>query len=262
MQPLARRLLALLLAALLAAPALAQEHAFTAAPEGLTGPAELPSGVVSVTFTNADEAPHMLLLARLNDGVSQEDLQAALAEAPEAAFGLVTPAGGFGPTMPGQTALITFELPEPGDYIGLDMMSGQMLAFTVTESAAQGERPAADLTVQMLDFGYDLPAELPAGEQVWEVVNAGQEPHELILFKVEPGTTPEDLMAAMEADPEGEFAEMAGGVMPMAPGYANFVTLDLAAGDYIAWCFIPSPEHGGAPHFALGMAKPFTVVGD
>jgi len=48
--------------------------------------------------------------------------------------------------------------------------------------------------------------------------------------------------------------------MPMGADYANFVTVDLEPGNYVAWCFIPSPTNGGAPHFALGMAKPFRVV--
>jgi hypothetical protein len=40
---------------------------------------------------------------------------------------------------------------------------------------------------------------------------------------------------------------------------ANYLELDLAAGDHFAICFVPDFETG-APHFALGMIAPFTVA--
>ncbi len=44
----------------------------------------------------------------------------------------------------------------------------------------------------------------------------------------------------------------------MSPGETNYAVLDLAAGDYIAICFVPDAETG-APHFALGMIAGLTV---
>lgn len=244
MNPFRRALSTLALASFLLAPlTLAAEpptFAFEATAEALNGPQTLPAGLVTLTFTNSDAAPHMLMLARLNDGVTLDALQGK----PDAVFEQATLAGGFGPTMPGQEAVITFDLAQPGNYVALDMMSGNSLPLTVEAQGTQLERPAADVVVNMLDFGYDLPTEVAAGEQLWEVVNAGAEPHEMILFKLQPGVSMEDLMTAMETNPEGEPpAEMVGGAMPMGVGYANFIALTLEPGDYVAWCFIPSPAH-------------------
>jgi hypothetical protein len=45
----------------------------------------------------------------------------------------------------------------------------------------------------------------------------------------------------------------------MSAGYTNFMELVLAAGEYVALCFVPDVETG-APHAALGMVMPFVVV--
>ena len=45
----------------------------------------------------------------------------------------------------------------------------------------------------------------------------------------------------------------------MSPKETNWLKVDLAAGNYLALCFMPDAG-SGAPHFALGMAMPFTVA--
>jgi hypothetical protein len=45
----------------------------------------------------------------------------------------------------------------------------------------------------------------------------------------------------------------------MSPGFTVWSVLDFEPGDYFAICFVPDAE-SGAPHFALGMIAPFTVV--
>lgn len=268
---IAARFAAAALAGLALAPAaLAQDHAhgiptfsYEAREGTFVGPQELPAGLVQLTLDNVDAAPHAMVLARMNDGVTFEQLQAALQEGgPEAGLPLVTLAGGFGPTMPGSQAIITFDLRDAGSYVALDTMSAALVPLTVVATGdAAPQRPQADLVVQMLDFGYDIPVQVSAGKQVWEVVNHGQEPHELLIFRLQPGVTVEEVLKMAEENPEGEPPmDMVGGVMPMANLYANFVEVDLEPGEYVAWCFIPSPANGGAPHFALGMARPFTVV--
>lgn len=202
-----------------------------------------------------------MMLGRLNSGVSMARLRRAMRKNPDAVMELVTLAGGFGPTMPEQESTLTVDLTKAGRYVALDMMSGRVLPITATAEGARTNRPQADLVVQMLDFGFDIPAEVEAGEQRWEVVNHGAEVHDFIIFKLQPGVTLDEVMKAMEADPEGEPPmAMVGGAMPMAQNYANVVTMNLEPGTYAALCFIPSPANGDAPHFALGMASEFEVV--
>jgi hypothetical protein len=42
-------------------------------------------------------------------------------------------------------------------------------------------------------------------------------------------------------------------------GLSGYAELELAPGNYVAICNIPSPKGNGAPHFMLGMVQGFTV---
>ena len=111
----------------------------------------------------------------------------------------------------------------------------------------------------MHDFGFEIPEGLKAGPVTMEVVNSGDQPHELVLMKLQDGKTLEDVRAWMEAGEEGPPpGEFGGGVQAIGGGQSTFVTMDLAAGNYIAVCFIPDPATG-QPHFLLGMMDEFSV---
>jgi hypothetical protein len=45
----------------------------------------------------------------------------------------------------------------------------------------------------------------------------------------------------------------------MNSGAVNWVVFDLQPADYFAICFVPDPKTG-APHFDLGMIRPFRVA--
>jgi hypothetical protein len=137
---------------------------------------------------------------------------------------------------------------------------GMASPIEVVEAEVATEAPEVDLVVTLIDFEFDLPEQIPAGLQTWEVVNTGPEVHEMNLMALLPGKTMADVEAYMQ-NPAGEMPmTFAGGVQALSVGKRNFITLDLEPGTYIALCFVPSPEMDGAPHMALGMIQPFTVV--
>jgi hypothetical protein len=90
-------------------------------------------------------------------------------------------------------------------------------------------------------------------------VNDGPQPHELVLHKLAPNTTADDVIAFFH-DPRGAppFAN-AGGMQGLPPGEAGWAHLDLAPGTYVAICYIPDPT-SGKRHMDLGMVKTLTVV--
>lgn len=47
----------------------------------------------------------------------------------------------------------------------------------VAGNEGASEASTADFVVDMFDVGYDVPTQINAGAQTWEVVNAGLEPH-------------------------------------------------------------------------------------
>ncbi len=235
------------------------------------GPEIVPAGFVSLRFTNAGQEPHHIQLARLNDGVSIEQALAALQQGPEAGMQLVELVGGVGVIMPGESQTAVVDMSRPGIYLELCLIPDEngvphfalgMARFFEVAGAEVAERPdvAADLVVRMLDFGYAFPAEIRAGPQVWEVINDGPQPHEMLLMRVADGSTVEDAIASLaETEPVGPpVAIPVGGVQGLHAGLSNYLVLDLAPGSYLVVCFIPDPETG-APHIALGMIGTFTV---
>jgi len=258
----------------------ARSLAITGTDYAFSGPETVPAGLTRLTFTNDGTEPHHVQVARLNDGVTPEDALQALQQGPGPAMALLELVGGVGVLMPGQNQTVTLDLRRPGTYIELCLVEdangvphfalGMTRFFEVTEADAESGAPAgdetarpdieADLVVHMVDFGYDIPPEVRAGPQVWEVVNDGPQPHELALMRVLDGHDFDDVMAYFQSGGEGgpPPAIPVGGAQAMAIGQSNFVELELTPGQYVALCFVPDPATG-QPHLVLGMITSFAV---
>ena len=231
-------------------------------------PAQLDAGLTRITFKNEGAEPHHAQFARIKDGVTQEQLMAALKKGPDAALPLVTMPGGPGVIDPGQSEAVTINL-TPGRYIvlcfvpsadGVAHAAKGMVAMTevVDKKAAAAATPVADTVITLKDFAFDMPAEFKAGPQVWRVVNGGPQPHEIALIKLADGKTMDDVSAYMQ-NPQGPPPFMdAGGMQGLDKGNTGYLSLDLQPGTYVALCHIPDPASGKA-HDELGMVKVFTV---
>lgn len=231
--------------------------------------AALPGGWTTFTFTNTGKELHHFQIARLPAGQTFEGFVADLKARGEAATADLTFVGGVGLEAPGGKGTVTVNLDQPGTYVQLCFVPdakgvphfalGMMNAFQVTDAANGAAEPKADVAVTLEDFGINIPQEIRAGRQVWGVRNKGPEPHEMMLFRMLPGKSVTDLIA-MFANPAAAPAGIPmGGVQAAATGRINYADLELAPGDYLLVCLIPSPAHQGKSHAALGMVRPFTV---
>jgi hypothetical protein len=239
-----------------------------------TGPTQIQSGLVTMTLVNDGKEPHQAQLARLNDGVTMDQLMAALQQGPETALSLVTLAGGPNAIESGQSQTVTVNLPA-GNYVLLCFISGSddvphlakgMVAPLTVAAAPAGAagapnpatEPQSSGTVTLKDFKIEVPDKVQAGAQVWKVTNNGPEPHEFGLMRMDDGKTAQDFMAFMQ-NPSGKppFSS-AGGLGAVSSGVTSWVNLDLRPGTYVALCFVPSPSTGKA-HIELGMITSFTV---
>jgi hypothetical protein len=231
-------------------------------------PEEVPAGLITFTFKNGGAVVHHAQVARLNDGVTFEQLMAAFAQGETAALPLFTPVGGPSLIDPTTTARVTLNL-HPGAYALLCLIPdaesiphlahGMARPLAIRGEAATQPEPPSDLTVSMADFQYTMPTEVEAGSQTWKVVNDGPQPHELVLHKLAPDKTADDVIAFFHR-PQGQppFTN-AGGMQGLPRGEAGWAHLDLAPGTYIAICYIPDPA-SGTRHMDLGMVKTLTVV--
>ncbi len=55
--------------------------------------------------------------------------------------------------------------------------------------------PQADVAVEMVDFAYAMPDEIPAGPQLWEFTNNGEQWHMMFVIDLAEGAGVEDVMA-------------------------------------------------------------------
>ncbi len=264
------------------------EVVITAADFSFDLPASIPGGLTRLTLQNDGEIDHHAMFMRLNDDADFADLEAAMTQPDLGPLFAVSQSLGGPEVGAGRRASVIADL-APGQYMVVCVipeddgtphyMMGMYAPLEVTESVDAASPPAADATVELVDFAFAMPAmEIAPGAQIWEAPNVGEQVHEMIVLRQAPGVTFAQVQAILnaapatpetgsEASPEAAATSMSGpppfeligGVAPMHPGYTNWAVLDLEAGDYFAICFVPDPATG-APHFALGMIMPFTVA--
>ncbi len=228
---------------------------------GDTGPsiaAEVPSGVVAINLSAAPGA----LLARLNEGVTLEQLNEGLSQPdPTAAVSLVSLLGGASNTtdgklivdlQAGQHVLVNF--PEDGPPSAVPFTAGEASGATA---------PTPDVTVDLVDFNFAIPAEIEAGPKVWQISNKGQQWHEMAIVKLSDGATVDDVLAMLqsEEEPAGPppFEDVAFW-SPNSPGETGYVTWDLPAGEYTVLCFLPDLAGDMSAHAAHGMVATLIVT--
>ena len=272
--PVFALLLVLTLAVSLSPLALAQEEAenpvIAATEDGVMLPAEeLAAGIVTLTFQNDTEAPFSPILARLNEGKTVEDFMGAMQQGPAAAFAVVTVLGS--PEVGVESSAdVTYDL-LAGDYLLLSFASDgppDLLPFSVAETQGEtGEAPEADAEVSLVDFAFAIPAELRTGEQLWEIANLGEQPHQMQVFRVDDDATLPDvtealttaMMAAEAGPPEMPF-ETAFAWTLMSPDTRAWVEVNLEPGTYAVVCFIPdTTSEEMVSHLEHGMITLVTV---
>ncbi|MDO9116401.1 MAG: hypothetical protein Q7U39_00465 [Nitrospira sp.] len=111
------------------------------------------------------------------------------------------------------------------------------------------------------DYGFTGPERIPAGLTTMQIVNRGQDLHQIQLLKLQQGKTAEEFRAAMAAQPGRmpDWVTFVGGPNAIVPGADAVAVMPLAEGDYLLICLIPNEE--GIPHLALGMQKALSVRG-
>lgn len=270
-------------------------------------PARVPAGLVQVTMQNHGADLHHTQIGRLNDGVTFDQFHAALGKDLNAAFPLISFQGGPGVILPGASQAVMLNLTRSGTYVAVcfiagddgipHFMKGMIVPFEVTGPETPLQELKSHQTIKMMDFAYTMPDKVPAGRQVWKIINDGPQPHELILLMLAPGVTADQILAMFAsemgsgeatpatgmdmgtpaaatptaatpvaatpaASPVAEAMPFmpAGGMQALDAGLAGWLILDLAPGNYLAACDIPDPR-SGRPHFELGMYKAFTVAG-
>lgn len=241
----------------------------TAADFSFDAPPRIPAGTTTFRLMNQGTELHQAQLVKLEDGKTLGDLAQALKNpGPPPAW--LKWQGGPNGIAPGQEANATAVL-TPGQYAYLCLIpspdgkihisKGMARPFEVTAAPAGSAAgfPAADVTIKLLDYGFESSQPLTAGRHTILVENAGPQAHELVLLKLAPGKKTEDFAHWAESGMKGPPpAEPLGGVVALDTGARGTFEVELTPGDYGLICFVPDAKDG-KPHLAHGMMKTIKV---
>jgi uncharacterized cupredoxin-like copper-binding protein len=128
-------------------------------------------------------------------------------------------------------------------------------------SSTSGGTTAGGVDVVATEYAFDVPSEVEGGLVTFNFENQGGAVHEYAFGKIDEGTTPEEVDAAI--DKTGKLPDSvqdAGTFGIQTAGASISATQQLDPGAYEFLCFLPGP--GGKSHLELGMHAGFTVSGD
>jgi hypothetical protein len=248
-----------------AAPAVinlrATDYAFEA-------PDTVSAGPTWVRMTNDGKEFHHVVIVRIDSGHTIDEFLKSMGAGPppawaEAIGGPIAPSPGGTPTTtavplrPGSYALICMVPSADGVPHVVKGMHRQM---TVTPAAgAAAPAPIVNTTTLTLaDYSFTLATPLAAGKNTIKVVNTAAQPHEVVIVRVFPGKTVQDIAAFAEKPAGAPPGEVIGGSSFIAGNVMNFVEVDLPPGDYGFICFLPDAKDGKA-HVAHGMIQAFKI---
>jgi hypothetical protein len=251
------------------------EVTFEAVDYGFKGPDTIPAGLTRVQIVNKGTDLHQVQLLRLTDGKTAEDFAAAVKAAPFNPIGpATTPAwlhyiGGPNGVIPGESATAVVTL-EPGNYVltcfipnskGVAHAAmGMVKPLKVTGAAdSKAPEPIASINITATDFNLTIDKPIAAGPQTIRFINAGMQPHEVLVVQLPPDKTVKDFAAAFEPGHSGPPpGKPIGGIAGIDRGGHAFFTAKFEPGHYGLICFFIDGTKQAA-HFALGMTHEFTV---
>ena len=127
---------------------------------------------------------------------------------------------------------------------------------------------SVDVTATEYAFA-GIPATIEAGRTSIDLTNNGVELHEIVLLAKNPGVT-ETFDQILDLPEEEAMTKVRPASFTFAAqGDTEYTVVDLAAGSYLAVCFIPQgltsedgppPAEDAPPHFVLGMKQEVTVA--
>jgi hypothetical protein len=216
-----------------------------------TAPSSIPAGLTTFRLTQGGTDGHQLWISRLPEGRTFEEFATANLEGKGTPW--ATHLGGPGFTDPPQTTNATLVL-TPGTYALVcrmgpagdpraHMKKGMLRRLDVTAAGAGTlVEPATDVTVTILDDGFEFSPSLTAGRHTLRVLNSTSENRQFRVHRVLPGRTVNEALnyrrgtSAAGRTIAGDGAvpfDTRGRLSTIPPGRSLITTVDLPAGTYL-----------------------------
>ena len=240
----------------------------TASDYAFSAPDSIQAGLTEIKLLNRGNEMHHAYLIRLEAGKTLKDLFAAMK--PEAAMPSWAKDAG-GPNTPGPggeaTAIVRLAagryamicvIPSPDGKAHVMKGMAKEIVVTPASSNVANANLRISSTITLSDYAFSFSQPLAAGPQLIRVKNDAEQPHEVVIVRLQPGKTIGDALKWMEK-PEGPpQGKPVGGTTPMAKGEENIISIDLPPGEYGLVCFV-SDAKDGKPHLMHGMMTQFTI---
>lgn len=233
----------------------------------LAAPDTISEGLTRIRLRNDGQDYHHVQLLRIEDGRTFEEFRRHAEERGEFLVPWVTAVGG--PNVPpvNGTTEVLVDL-EPGHYVVLCMiptdgephfMKGMMRSLVVVDhNRPAAKAPDYDVRITLDNYWFAITPKLTAGRHTIRVENRATQPHEVVLFRMQPGKTADDVMKFFETEEGPPPFEVVGGATAIERGVSNYIVADITPGDYVLICFIPDAKDG-RPHVAHGMIDQIRV---
>ncbi len=243
----------------------------TAADYAFTAPDTISAGLEMFHLANKGPSVHHLQIIALDSGKTVGDLMNAMKNpGPPPAWAHFVGGPNAVAPIPTDTAVAWLTLPA-GNYAMLCLIpdsagvphfaKGMMRALTVTASAATpAPMPTADIVIHLKDYQFDVTGTLTAGPHTIRIVNDGPQMHEMLIGQMAHGKKAMDMVNWVERQHMRGMPPVRplGGATALAPGASEVIAVNLTAGDYGLWCFLPDAKDG-KDHVLHGMVKDLKV---
>lgn len=243
-----------------------------------TMPDQLPSGWVDVALHNKGKQEHQIAFVKLGS-MTFAQFKARLATTDLTNLPADTVfAGGPNAVGPGQTVTAAVHL-EPGTYAVVCFIPDfagdgkahathgmiKQLTVAATPQSTETAPSAGAGTVKLSEFTFVVPQGFK-GQGTVQIDNVGTQIHELIVYRILPGKTFDDVKKYVLTPPgtpppagPPPFAG-AGGVVGLGPHQTNYEAMALAPGKYALFCFFPDTSNkAGLPHALKGMVQELDI---
>jgi len=244
----------------------------TATDYAFQAPDSIAAGRTTFHLVNKGPDFHHIWLIKLEQGKTLKDLVEAT-KTPGPLPRWAVNVGGPNSPMPGGEAWATLDL-EPGKYVAAcvipamtdgqpHFMKGMIKELTVTarrgvQQAGKTAAPATDVVMTLDDYDFRVSTPITAATKTIRLRNVAEQTHEAIIVKLNPGTTVEQFLGAMEKPQGPPPGALIGGITGIAKGRTVDIPTSFTAGDYALIGFVLDAKDG-KPHLAHGMVKQFSV---
>jgi hypothetical protein len=236
--------------------------------KGFEAPARINAGMRHVLFENHGHDIHEVMFVKLPKGMTAADYVA------QVKAGELFPKGaldysGAGLTSPGQGTELWLQL-DAGEYVLIcwhhPRVSVRSLSVQ-TSNEPDDTPPAADVTLKLADFRFELSGPVRKGQQVLRIETPGPSMHEADIFRLLPGHDAADVRRWYKQDDlEGKAPAIAlGGILDNHDvSRVVWVRKNFIPGRYVLHCAMPmsmeakSGEHQ-VNHADAGMVLSFDV---